>query len=324
MSTLRLRVMLSVVAAIVLATVASACGGSKTMTAGAATRSAEGTVAQLRSDSPSTVKHFSIGTSHGQSLALSLGFDVMDISGSHTSPRATKSRVDALPRGVEALISVVNLDNTDCARPAYSNAQFRALVDALANDPKVYGYYISDEPHPLTCRNAAADIRARADYLHAHSSSQKAFIVISDGSNTCGSALGCEYRALKPAITHVDLVGLDPYPCHYSDGGQAAPCDYGMINQRVAAAIASGIPANDIVPVFQTFGQEHRVGGPVYYRTPTPGELITMLNRWHSLIPNPVMDYAYTFGVQCSITCPSPQALLNHPELRTVIRAHNR
>jgi hypothetical protein len=302
---------------------ASACGGSQATTS-ASTRSTQGTTTQLRSDPPSTSKHYSVGTSHDQSLALSLGFDVMDISGSHKDPSSTKATVDALPTGVQALISVVNLDNTNCKQPSYTIAQFRALVDTLANDPKVYGYYISDEPHPLKCSSAAAHIRARADYLHAHSSTQKAFILIADGSGSCGSDVGCEFRALKPAITHVNLVGLDPYPCHYNDGGQAVACDYSLIKQRVRAAIANGIQASAIVPVFQTFGQKNRVGGPIYYRTPTPSELTTILNTWHSLVPNPVMDYAYTFGVQCSTTCPAPQALLNRPELRAVIRAHNR
>jgi hypothetical protein len=80
-----------------------------------------------------------------------------------------------------------------------------------------------------------------------------------------------------------------------------------------------------IVPVFQTFGQEGRIDGrSVYYRIPTTGELSTILRTWDSLVPNPAMDYAYTFGIQCSTTtCPSPQALVNHPELQPVMQAHN-
>ncbi len=244
-------------------------------------------------------RHYTIGTNSDRSLAISLGFDVMDITGSGSSPRSTKAIVDALPAGVQALIWVGNLDNTDFSTP------------------------IADEPHPRTCSNAVADIRARADYLHAHSRFQKAFIVIQDGFGPCGSNLGCEFEALQPAHTHVDLVGVDPYPCHYDDGGRPVPCDYGLIEKRVSAATANGIPASKIVPVFQAFGQKGRVGGSVYYRTPTTGELNTILTTWKSLVPRPVLDFAYTFGVQCSTTCPAPQALANHPELRRVIRAYN-
>ena len=127
--------------------------------------------------------HFASGTNANQKLALSLGFNLVDVTGSQTDPAATKATVDALPDGVQALIWVGNLDNTDCTTPGYETPRFRSLVNALAHDGKVYGYYLSDEPHPLMCTNAAADIRARADYVHARSDSQKTFIVVQDGSS---------------------------------------------------------------------------------------------------------------------------------------------
>jgi hypothetical protein len=273
---------------------------------------------------PAPKLHFATGTKQNQSLALSLGFDVMDVSGSHTDPSETKSTVDALPAGVRALIWVGNLDNSNCTTPGYSDAQYQALVDALGNDPKVYGWYISDEPHPLTCTNAVSDIRGRADYLHAHSSFQKAFIVVVDGSHRCGIDLGCEYRALQPANTDVDLVGLDPYPCHYGSSGNPVPCNYGLISTRVSLALANGTPLAAIVPLIQTFGQEGRTSGSVYYRTPSPDELSTILSTWAAAVPAPPFEYAYSFGTQCSSTsCPAPQALDNHPELQPIMRAHN-
>jgi hypothetical protein len=246
----------------------------------------------------------------------------MDITGSASDPRGTKAIVDALPQSVQGMIWVGNLDNTDCSTPGYTTSQYRALVDALARDSKVYGFYLADEPHPLTCENAAADIRARADYLHAHSAFEQAFIVVQDGGGPCGSSLGCEFDALAPAKTHVDLVGLDPYPCHYT-GSTPAPCDYGLIGDRVKAATSHGVPVRAIVPLFQEFGQQGRVGGPVYYRMPAPDELRTILSTWSSLVPSPSLDAAYTFGVQCSTTCPAPQALANHSGLQPAVRAYN-
>ena len=269
-------------------------------------------------------RHFASRTSQGQSLALSLGFNVMDITGSQTNPSDTKALVDALPLGVLAMIWVGNLDNTNCTTPGYSDARYQALVDALGNDPKVYAWYISDEPHPLTCTNAVSDIRARADYLHAHSSLEKAFIVVEDGYGPCGNNLGCEYKALQPANTHVDLFGLDPFPCHYDSSGNPAPCNYSLITARVNSALANGVPLGIIVPLFQTFGQEGRTIGSVYYRTPSTSELSTILSTWSAAVPKPPLDYAYSFGTQCSSTsCPAPQALYNHPELQPIIQAHN-
>ncbi|MFL5965762.1 MAG: hypothetical protein ACJ747_04340 [Gaiellaceae bacterium] len=268
--------------------------------------------------------HFASGTNANQKLALSLGFNLVDVTGSQTDPAATKATVDALPDGVQALIWVGNLDNTDCTTPGYETPRFRSLVNALAHDGKVYGYYLSDEPHPLMCTNAAADIRARADYVHARSDSQKAFIVVQDGSGPCGARLGCEFRALRPAKTHVDVVGLDPYPCHYDEAGNAVPCAYDLIGERVAAAVANGVPLRAIAPLYQEFGQEARVGGPMYYRTPKPAELSRMLDTWGTLVPHAPFDFAYTFGVQCSNTCPAPQAIENRPDLQRLVRAHNR
>lgn len=279
--------------------------------------------AQAARSAPST-RHYAFGTNRNQRQALSLGFDVMDITGSASDPRQTKAIVDALPNGVQGMIWVGNLDNTNCSTPGYTTSEYRALVDALARDRKVYGFYLADEPHPQTCANAAADIRARADYLHAHSAFEQAFIVVQDGAGPCGSSLGCEFEALAPAKTHVDLVGLDPYPCHYAGGGSPAPCDYSLIGERVKAATSHGVPARAIVPLFQEFGQQGRVGGPVYYRMPALAELRTILSTWSSLVPSPSLDAAYTFGVQCSTTCPAPQALANHAELQPAVRAYNR
>lgn len=279
--------------------------------------------AQTAGSAPAT-RHYAFGTNRNQRQALSLGFDVMDITGSGSNPRRTKSIVDALPEGVQGMIWVGNLDNTDCSTPGYTTSQYRALVDALARDRKVYGFYLADEPHPQACTHAAADIRARADFLHAHSAFQKAFIVVQDGAGPCGSSLGCEFEALAPAKTHVDLVGLDPYPCHYAGGDTPVPCDYGLIRERVEAATSHGVPARAIVPLFQEFGQQGRVGGPTYYRMPGPDELRAILSTWSSLVPSPSLDAAYAFGVQCSTTCPAPQALANHAELQPVVRTYNR
>jgi hypothetical protein len=260
--------------------------------------------------------------------AAGLGFDLFDVNGGASHPAAVNRAIDSLPRGAKALVWVGNLGNAPtgsrCPAPGFSTGQFRALVDALRGNRRVYGYYLADEPHPTVCPRAAADIKARADFIHAAAPGQKAFIVVAGGS-ICGADPGCEYRALQPSRTHVDLVGLDPYPCHYDSSGDAVSCDDSMIAARVEAATANGIPASSIVPVYQAFGQARRSDGKaVYYRMPSAGELASMLSVWHSLVPDPAFDYFYTFGVQCSASsCPAPQAIINTPEIRGVVRSHN-
>ena len=311
-SALRAALGVAVVAAVA---VGAACGSARSTTG-----STVSDVSAARS-----VAHYTSGTNSDQAAALSPGFNIMDTTGSESHPAVTKAHVDALPKAARALVWTGNLDNTDCTTPRVTTPQFQALVRKLAKDRKVYGYYLSDEPHPLTCTNAVADIRSRSNYVHAHSKFQKTFVVVQDGSGPCGTNLGCEFNALRPARSHLDLIGLDPYPCHYDSTGQSVPCDYGLINDRVSAALSNGVPLRAIVPVFQTFGQERRVGGgQIFYRTPTPDELTTILSTWNELVPKPALDYTYTFGVQCSSTCPAPQALSNHPELQPLMQTHNR
>lgn len=246
--------------------------------------------------------HFTVNEGSDTAGPTAAGFNILD-----TGP--TKADIDALPAGDRAMVWLGNLDNTACDGD-YTLADFQSRVDTLANDPKVYGFYISDEPHPTTCSTAPADIRVRADYIHTHAPGKQAFVVVLNSSNDCGSVADCEFATLKPSITHVDLIGIDPYPCH-----NGAPCDISKIDSRLGLARAAGIPDKAIVPTFQTFGQ----GASGYYRLPTAAELKAMLDRWDALLPHPVMDYSYTWGTQGS----SPEALSTSPELRAVISTHN-
>ena len=268
--------------------------------------------------------HYTTNIGSNQSLALSLGFNLFDVGGSQNNPSGVNTTVNNLPTGVKALVWVGNLDNTNCT-PGFSYTQFTAQVDALKNNSRVFGYYLADEPHPSICPSAASDILARADYIKAHAPNQKSFILVLDGSNMCGANLGCEYAALAPANTHVDYIGIDPYPCHYAaDQVTPVPCDNNVITQRVTSAMANGIPLSAIVPTFQAFGQTGRTDGKsVYYRLPSSSELSNMLNVWAELVPNPAFDYSYTFGVQCSTSCPAPQAISNTPDIQSVLFDHN-
>ena len=281
------------------------------------------------SSTPTVTLHAAFNTQGDITELIALGFNIIDVTGSKTNPASTLELVNGLPEGTQALVWVGNLGNAPkgqtCPPPGFSDAEFKAIVDILANDPKVFGYNLSDEPHPSVCPDAANAIKARSDYIHTHAPGQKAYVTILDGSNMCPEGEGCEYHAFRPEITHVDLIGLDPYPCHFNSAGQPVPCDTSVISQRVQSAIANGIPVSAIVPVFEAFGQEGRLGGKsIYYRTPTTTEFQDMLNLWESLVPNPVFDFAYTWGIQCTASsCPAPQSLKNHPELQSLIKQHN-
>jgi hypothetical protein len=255
--------------------------------------------------------HFTANLRGSYTRARSMGFNVFDVTGSTSNPAGVRTRLAALPAGSKAMVWVGNLGKAAGVQ-GFTRAQFQAQVNALATDPRVYGYYIADEPHPISFPGVVAEIRARADYLRAKAPAQKSFIVVLDGTNMCKGTLGCEYAALAPAKTHVNLIGVDVYPCHLR-----AACDFAKITQRVNAAVRAGVPRGLIVPIYQTFGQEG--AAKAYYRTPSPAELQRQLATWKASVPAAKLDYAYTWGTQTS----SPQALINHPALQSVVKAHN-
>jgi len=284
-------------------------------------------------NSPSTLPtvplHAAFNTQGDINDLIELGFNLIDVSGSKTNPENTLALINALPEGTQALVWLGNIGNArtgqGCPALGFSNAEFKAQVDLLANNAKVFGYNLADEPHPSVCPDAANAIRARSDYIHTHAPGQKTYITIQDGSYMCPEGEGCEYHALRLEITHVDLIGLNPYPCHFNELGQPAACDISKISQRVRLAIENGISLSAIVPVFHAFGQEGRLDGKsIYYRTPTTTEFQNMLDLWESLVPNPVFDFTYSWGIQCTeSSCPASQALKNHPELQLLIKQHN-
>ena len=274
---------------------------------------------------PTVPLHYAINTYGDISNVIALGFNLIDISGSRTDPTNTLSLVNVLPEGIRALIWLGDLGNAPCTTPEFSNTEFMAVVNILANNPKVFGYNLADEPNSSICPDAPNVIKTRADYIHTHAPLQKAFVMLLDGGDTCPEGGGCEYFAFRPEITHVDLFGLDPYPCRFDSDGRPVPCNTSEISQAIQLANAKGIPLSTIIPVFQAFGQEGRLDGEsIYYRTPTTTEFQDLLNVWEVLIPNPFFDIAYTWGIQCTEnSCVAPHSLKNHPELQLLIKQHN-
>ncbi len=227
------------------------------------------------------------------------GFDLADISAPDQLPQ--------LPPGVAALVWV--------GRCAGADAPFRATLTPFLHDPRVFAFYLMDDPdprplHPGRCKPQA--LREEADWIHASGSKALAFIALMNLGTRQQPDFSAAY---SPAATHLDLYGIDPYPCRTS----LAACDMAMIDRYVAAAHRAGIADARIVPVFQTFGGgTWRDGEGGYYRLPTAAEETGMLRRWHRLVPAPAFDYAYSWGAQRADT-----ALAGAADLQAVLRRHN-
>lgn len=233
-----------------------------------------------------TTRHF-ITNLDGSKAPKRLGFDVFDIN-------SGKWAVHALPKGVKGLVYL----GQKC--PTRADRSFKSTVRSLASSRKVYGYYLSDEPHIADCPRGPAALASRADFIsRVTDGKQRSFIVLSEKK---------DYRPFRPARTHVDLVGINPYPCSIANPN----CDVSKIGDRVRAARRAEIPLRKIVPVYQAFGQENVADH--YYNLPTPKQQRRMFAVWSRLVPTPQMDYTYSWGNQNS----SSPTLIDSPALQDV------
>lgn len=231
-------------------------------------------------------KHFTANESGSYAAPTALGYNVHDTG-------MSASTVNALPVGTQAM-AWVGIGTSNCSSTLTS--AFTAFVTANAANPKLYGFYITDEPVDGTC---AAAVKAYSDYIHANAPGKKAFIVLTDWPGT--------YGQYAPSKTNVDLVGLDPYPV------KGGAYDTSLIAHEVNAALTAGIPLSAIAPTFQTFGGAGWVA-------PTSAQLQSMLNTWRALVPSPALDYAYSWGTQSGALT---AALITRTDWQSVMSVHN-
>jgi len=217
-----------------------------------------------------------------------------------------RRRLRDLPAGVKGLIWV--------GLCAGADRRFVATITPYMQEKNVFGFYLMDDPDPRIGRAQCRpdSLRAEADWIHDHVPGALTFIVLMNLSAAGAPSFQDTYN---PTNSHVDLYGIDPYPCRSELNG----CADTMIERYVAAAEAWGVPRARMVPVYQTFGGgSWSDGDGGAYRLPTAAESRAMLARWRALIRAPVFDYAYSWGVQRG-----DHALEDTPELRDVFLDHN-
>jgi hypothetical protein len=228
------------------------------------------------------------------------GFNLADVS--------SVDELNALPAGVKGLVW---LDQGDGVTQSFIDA-----VKPYIGNPNVYGFFLKDEPDPTGQWNTlvtAANLKAESDWIHANVPGAKTFITMMNMGSSDNPSFANTYT---PQNTHIDLFGIDPYPVR----SDSSTVDYNMIDKAVAAAEAAGIPAANIVPVFQTFGGGNWAddsGG--HYVLPTAAQEQQMLAHWAALVPHPAFDYAYAWGSQNG-----DQALEGSQALQNVFLQHNK
>jgi hypothetical protein len=220
----------------------------------------------------------------GRFLPGELGFNLADLN--------TVSQLDSLPPGVQGLVWVGQCDGVTPA--------FLQTVRAFIGHAKLFGFYLMDNPDPrarLTRSGyvpacAPEHLRTESDWIHTNLPGAKTFMILMNLGTAKKPWFSTRYA---PTIIHVDLYGIDPYPCRTELRG----CAYDMIDRYIGQAEAIGIPRSQMVPVYQAFGDGNYTddfGGK--YILPTAAEERRIMLRWGMMLPTPVFDYAYSWGVQ--------------------------
>jgi hypothetical protein len=247
---------------------------------------------------PLTDLHYTPNDSSGLSgryLPGADGFNLADVKGS-------KSELDRLPVGVRGLVWL-----GDCGG---ATAGFRSAVDTFAGDPKLFGFYVMDDPAPSTC--PAANLLAEDNWIHTHVPGGQTFSLLQNLGRATSPTFAGSYT---PRNSGLDLIGLDPYPVR----SELHSPDYAEIARYVRAAEAIGWPSSSIVPVYQAFG-----GGAFadddggHWVLPTAAQERQILADWAAVIPDPKFDYAYSWGSQ-----KGDAALSRSPALQAVFVAKN-
>ena len=256
---------------------------------------------------PDTPYHFAANRNfgaRGQFFPRKAGFNLADVN--------SLAELNSLPTGVKGLVWVGQCSGVD--------AIFIQTVTPYMGNPKLFGYYLMDDPDPRLFAGLAkrpgycppSSLKAQSDWIHEHVPGAKTFVL----PMNMGSREHPTYEdTYNPANSGVDFYGIDPYPCFSGPGD----CDYEMIERYVKAAEASGIPRARMVPVYQTFGGgEWKDEGGGKYILPTASQLGEMLARWAKLSRPLEFDYAYSWGSQ-----KSDIALESSKELREAFAIHN-
>src|ERR671937_759625 len=134
-----------------------------------------------------------------QALMPQYGYNLIDVS--------TKNEADATPAGTQAQVWLGNYDNSTCSWKV-DDATISARIAAMADDPKVAGFYFSADADPLKCTNAVQQHKDRNGLIKSLAPSKYTLLTIDANRHD-------QFATEVPLWQGVaDYLGYDPYICH--------------------------------------------------------------------------------------------------------------
>jgi acid phosphatase type 7 len=258
----------------------------------AANRSAKASTVASTSACPSTgpqIKYrFAYSNGPDQSMMPQLGYNLIDV--------ATKSEADATPPGTLGQVWLWDYDNTTC-NWELDDATISARVSAMANDPKVAGFYFANESDPIQCPNAIQQHRDRNALIKSLAPTKYTILAVDSNWRE-------HFATQVPMWKGVaDYIDYNPYICYVGK-----PCDFAWLDTVLKAAEANGNPYFIALQAFSE-GSE--------WRWPTGAEEKQMLDRLKDPSLSLLRGYM-TFSWNWN-----NDPLLNHPDVLQAIQDFN-
>jgi len=272
-----------IVATIALA--ASVTVGGATVREEARSTGGNHSQAPRAAEQPAFPYRYIYSSSDDPKLVADTGWNLLDVG--------SKWYADRLPPRTRGLVWVGDYDNTKCAFEI-PDAALRREVAGMAHDPKIAGYFFSDEPDPHACPTAPAEHKARSRLLHSLDPGKLTVLVMDSNSGKAS------LDQMPLWVGASDYVALDPYPCY-----QGHACRYSWINTIIQTADRVGLRYWGVVQAFNDST----------WRWPTPVELSHMLSQWGHSKAAGYMTFALSW---------SGNSLRSKPSLLRVLRAFNR
>src|SRR5438552_10453092 len=162
------------------------------------TRSAVTTTTLARGGSPATGLHYAPNhnfDSSGSYAPARAGFNLADLSGVST--------LNALPSGVKGLVWLGLCNGAD--------STFINAVKPFVGNPKLFGFYLMDEPDPTGQWNPlcpAANLLAESDWIHANVPGAKTFIALMNFGSTKSPTYANTYNPVIRISTCTDSIPI--------------------------------------------------------------------------------------------------------------------
>jgi hypothetical protein len=208
---------------------------------------------------------YMIDSGSSAATVASYGWNLLDVS--------SKSAADRLPPRTRGLVWLGDYDNSSCTWEV-SAADVRADVPAMAHDPKVAGYFISDEADPNACPSAPVQHKARTRLIHALSPGKPTVMVMDSNSGRAS------IEQMPKWVGAADRIALDPYPCY-----PGKTCNFAWIEAIIKAADRARLRYWGVVQAFDDST----------WRWPTRAEERRMLAQWAASRQSGYMTFAWTW-----------------------------